>query len=200
MSRTALLLASMIAGAVAPGVAQVKNYKPVTEEMLKNPSPDDWLMYSRTYDAQRYSPLKQIDKQNVASARPGMDARAPAGTMEGIPLVHNGVMYVIAPAGAIDALDATNGDLIWEYKHKMQRASAAARIQDHRDLSGRDSVHPRPIPPSWASTPPREAALVRGRSARPHLGRHRRAGQGRYRRNLHRQACGPIATSRPTTL
>jgi ABC-type hemin transport system substrate-binding protein len=41
---------------VMPAVfAQVNNYKPVTQEMLVNPSPDDWLMYSRTYDAQRYS-------------------------------------------------------------------------------------------------------------------------------------------------
>ena len=101
MSRTALLLASMIAGAVAPGVAQVKNYKPVTEQMLKNPSPDDWLMYSRTYDAQRYSPLKQINKQNVGQLGLAWTRGLAAGTMEGIPLVHNGVMYVMAPGGAI---------------------------------------------------------------------------------------------------
>ena len=74
MSRTALLLASMIAGAVAPGVAQVKNFTPVTEQMLKNPSPEDWLMFSRTYDAQRYSPLNQIDRQNVGQLARGVDA------------------------------------------------------------------------------------------------------------------------------
>jgi alcohol dehydrogenase (cytochrome c) len=45
--------------------AQVQNYKPVTQDMLTNPSPNDWLMFSRTYDAQRYSPLNQINKQNV---------------------------------------------------------------------------------------------------------------------------------------
>ena len=32
---------------------------PVTSKMLENPSPNDWLMYNRTYDSQRYSPLKQ---------------------------------------------------------------------------------------------------------------------------------------------
>jgi hypothetical protein len=33
--------------------AQVQHYVPVTQQMLENPSPDDWLMFSRTYDAQR---------------------------------------------------------------------------------------------------------------------------------------------------
>src|SRR5271170_2139771 len=106
-----VLAAAMVFGTAAS--AQVKDYKPVTDEMLKNPSPDDWLMYSRTYDAQRYSPLKQIDKQNVAQLGVAWSHPLPAGSMEGIPLVHNGVMYVIAPAGAIDALNAATGDLIW---------------------------------------------------------------------------------------
>src|SRR5216684_3084271 len=46
-------------------LAQVKTFTPVTQQMLENPSPDDWLMFSRTFDAQRFSPLKQINKQNV---------------------------------------------------------------------------------------------------------------------------------------
>src|SRR5580692_4288549 len=53
-----------------PAPAQVvKNFVPVTPEMLLNPAPGDWLMFSRTYDAQRFSPLKQINKSNVGSLR-----------------------------------------------------------------------------------------------------------------------------------
>ena len=40
---------------------------PVTDAMLRDPDPADWLMYSRTYDAQRYSPLDEIDRDNVGS-------------------------------------------------------------------------------------------------------------------------------------
>ena len=105
--------------------AQVKNYKAVTDQMLENPSPNDWLMFSRTYDAQRYSPLKQIDAQNAGQLGLAWKHDLSAGTMEGIPLVHDGVMYVIAPGGMIDALDATNGDTIWEYKHKMPEGQSA---------------------------------------------------------------------------
>ena len=53
--------------------AQVQNYKPVTQDMLTNPSPNDWLMFSRTYDAQRFSPLNQINKQNVNQLGLGVD-------------------------------------------------------------------------------------------------------------------------------
>src|SRR6202034_1271671 len=65
MRKTLRIGTTMMIAFASVAVAQVKDYKPVTEEMLKNPSPEDWLMYSRTYDAQRFSPLKQIDKQNV---------------------------------------------------------------------------------------------------------------------------------------
>ncbi|MGD8339855.1 MAG: PQQ-dependent dehydrogenase, methanol/ethanol family, partial [Gammaproteobacteria bacterium] len=37
------------------------DFKPVTKAMLEDPDPADWLMYSRTYDAQRFSPLDQIN-------------------------------------------------------------------------------------------------------------------------------------------
>ena len=49
--------------------AQPRTFVPVTSDMLLNPSPNDWLMYNRTYDSQRYSPLKQIDKSNVDQLR-----------------------------------------------------------------------------------------------------------------------------------
>ena len=68
-----VLSAAFAAGVFATGaswaVAQMQNFNSVTQEMLRNPSPNDWLMYSRTYDAQRYSPLKQINKQNVNQLR-----------------------------------------------------------------------------------------------------------------------------------
>src|SRR2546430_530537 len=57
------------ASSVAPGQSS-GSFAPVTKEMLANPGPDDWLMYSRTYDAQRFSPLTQITRDNVGQLRP----------------------------------------------------------------------------------------------------------------------------------
>jgi alcohol dehydrogenase (cytochrome c) len=88
---------------------------PVTSKMLENPSPNDWLMYNRTYDSQRYSPLKQITKGNVGQLKLAWSKTQAAGTQETIPLVHNGVMYIQAPGAVVQALDATSGDVIWQY-------------------------------------------------------------------------------------
>jgi len=51
MTRISAFIVSLVFVAITPAIAQVKNYKPVTQQMLLNPSPNDWLMYSRTYDA-----------------------------------------------------------------------------------------------------------------------------------------------------
>ncbi len=90
-------------------------FVPVTDAMLENPDPADWLMFSRTYDAQRYSPLAQIDTSNVNALTLAWQADLPAGTTETIPLIYDGVMYVIIPGGQVRALDATSGELLWEY-------------------------------------------------------------------------------------
>jgi alcohol dehydrogenase (cytochrome c) len=99
--------------------AQVNNYVPVTQQMLENPSPEDWLMFSRTYDAQRFSPLKQINKSNVSQLRMAWVRGMGNGQTETIPIVHNGVMYAVNPGAIVQALDATNGDLLWEYQRKV---------------------------------------------------------------------------------
>jgi len=122
---SALGLCFALAGAAWAG-PQVKDYKPVTEQMLLNPSPDDWLMYSRTYDAWRDSPLKQVNKRNVSELRMAWVRGLGEGVTETIPIVHDGVMYVIAPGGIVDALDATNGDLIWEYKRTFKNPQLGA--------------------------------------------------------------------------
>src|ERR1700728_1158390 len=122
MIRTAFLAASLVA--ITSASAQVQNYVPVTQEMLLNPSPDDWLMYSRTYDAQRYSPLKEINRANVGQLRMAWTRGLGPGTTETIPIVHKGVMYVVEPGAIVQALDAANGDLLWEYKRKLPTPAA----------------------------------------------------------------------------
>ena len=105
--------------AAASAGAQVRNFKPVTQEMLQTPSPDDWLMFSRTYDAQRFSPLDQINRRNVGGLRMAWVRGMGPGQTETIPIVHEGVMYVVEPGAIVAALDATTGDLLWEYKRKV---------------------------------------------------------------------------------
>ena len=93
----------------------IENYRPVSREMLLNPNPEDWLMYSRTYDAQRFSPLDEIDRENVGRLTLAWSLGLPDGITETIPTVYAGVMYLTMPDGSVAALDATTGDLIWRH-------------------------------------------------------------------------------------
>ncbi len=103
--------------ATSPRIAaQNEGFVPVTDAMLAHPDPADWLHISRTYDEHRYSPLKQITKSNVAQLRMAWSRGLPTGTQESTPIVYRGVMYVIAPGARVQALDATSGDLLWEYR------------------------------------------------------------------------------------
>lgn len=105
---------------------EVQNYKPVTTDMLVHPDPNDWLMYSRTYDAWRYSPLKQINKKNVSQLRMVWSLGLPAGTTETIPIEHDGVLYTILPGADVEAVDATTGDIIWVYKRQYKDPRVAS--------------------------------------------------------------------------
>jgi glucose dehydrogenase len=80
--------------------------------MLANPDPADWLMFNRTYDEQRFSPLDQINRANVAGLRMVWTRGLGAGNQEGTPLVHDGVIYVPNAGDYIFAADARTGDVL----------------------------------------------------------------------------------------
>jgi alcohol dehydrogenase (cytochrome c) len=142
MIRKMLFILAILTITIASvALAQITPFNLVTQEMLQNPSPNDWLMYSRTYDAQRFSPLNQITKQNVGQLKQVWSKDMVTGTQESIPLVHDGVMYVMnpgapgSPAGAVLwALDATNGKLIWEYRRPGGGASNSKAFAMYLDL------------------------------------------------------------------
>jgi alcohol dehydrogenase (cytochrome c) len=126
MTRTLLSIACIGAGILTPSArAQVQGFKPVTAAELANPSPNDWLSFSRTYDDQRFSPLNQINRQNVGQLRMAWTRGTPAGTVESTPLVRGGTMYIMTSTGGVMALNATNGDLLWEYTRPQPPAPAA---------------------------------------------------------------------------
>jgi alcohol dehydrogenase (cytochrome c) len=120
-----LLLAIVMAAVTSVAMVRVENFTPVTKEMLLKPNPADWLMFSRTYDAQRFSPLDQINKKNVRQLSLAWSRGMGIGSTETIPLVYQGVMYVIAPGAIVQALDATNGNVIWEYKRPIENRNSA---------------------------------------------------------------------------
>jgi len=93
----------------------VKNYVPVTDEMLRNPDPGDWLMIRRNYQAWSYSPLNQITPANVKNLRLAWAwEMTEGGANEPTPIVHNGTIFLVNPGNVVQALDGRTGNLIWE--------------------------------------------------------------------------------------
>src|SRR5215472_5214953 len=116
MLKRALCGAALSIACATLAAAQVRDFKPVTDQVLADPDPADWLMLNRTFDQQRYSPLKEMNKGNVGQLRMAWSRGLPPGTQESVPIVYRGVMYLFAPGASIQAVDATTGDLIWEYQ------------------------------------------------------------------------------------
>src|SRR5437868_10882919 len=97
--RSALALATLTllaSAAFVPAIAA-----DVTAERLANPDkePQNWLMNHRSYDAQRYSPLDKINKDNVKNLKLAY-AVAIGGTsanenLQATPLVEDGFMYLV---------------------------------------------------------------------------------------------------------
>jgi len=98
----------------------------VTDSMMLNAASDDndWLLHGRTYDNQRYSPLKQITVANVNSlnlvalVQTGMTA-----SFETTPIVANGVMYITTPVVnhkmIISAVNASTGERLWDVTYNL---------------------------------------------------------------------------------
>ena len=111
----ALLVLAQITGAAA----QERDLAPVTDAMLQNPDPADWLNWRRTLDGWGYSPLDQIDRENVHRLQLVWGWQMNAGANQTTPLVHDGVMYLANPANVVQALDAVTGDRLWEYRRDL---------------------------------------------------------------------------------
>ena len=125
LAASGVLIVAVAIMLVAPGVGSVRaqssaEFVPVTDAMLQDPAPADWLMWRRTLNGWGYSPLDQITRENVDELRMvwSRTLNAP-GRQQGTPLVYNGVMYMPNPSDVIQALDAATGDLTWEYRRSL---------------------------------------------------------------------------------
>ncbi|MDA5193663.1 PQQ-dependent dehydrogenase, methanol/ethanol family [Govanella unica] len=108
---------SAVAGAVEKTAGQVDAAR------VKTAAKDgaNWLLYGRTSDEKRYSPLQTINRNTVGKlglawefddfVTRGRTTRGEQGT----PIVVDGVMYFSSSWNAVYALDAKTGKTLWTY-------------------------------------------------------------------------------------
>src|SRR5215475_5510291 len=88
---------------------------------LLNDDPNNWPMYHRSYDSFRFSPLAQINKDNVKNLTVAW-VHQPGTVIQGLestPIVVDGVLYYIASSNRVFALDGATGKEIWHFYPKL---------------------------------------------------------------------------------
>jgi len=82
--------------------------------------PENWMTYGRTYGEQRFSPLQQVNDQNVAQLGLAWyyDLDTNRG-QEATPIVVDGVMYFTSAWSRVFALNVATGKLLWSYDPKV---------------------------------------------------------------------------------
>ena len=116
----AVFLASCLLSLASTSDAQDSQYSPVTDERLRNPEDSNWLMFRRTYDGQGFSPLDQINVDNVTDLEPAWTlSTSLTEGHQSPPIVNDGIMYITTPLNHVLALEAATGDVIWRYNFQM---------------------------------------------------------------------------------
>ena len=138
--RVVLSVAVACAAYGAPEGARAQafdSFVPVTDAVLQNPDPADWLHWRRTLDAWGHSPLDQITPDNAHELRLAWSWALAEGSQQTTPLVYDGVMYIANPGERVQALDASTGELLWEYRRPRTPAGADGPPPNlqHRNLA-----------------------------------------------------------------
>ena len=119
--RMLLFIASMTLGAAVavPSVVSANN-----EVMALSQNPDNWVMWGRTYDGQRYSPLNQINTENVGNLQVAWTFST--GVLrghEGGPLVIGDTMWVHTPfPNKVFSINLSDQSINWIYEPKQNAA------------------------------------------------------------------------------
>jgi alcohol dehydrogenase (cytochrome c) len=97
--------------------------EPVTADDLlaAGGRPAEWLTYSGSYTGQRYSRLRQINRENVGNLRVDWERQfsTTEDKVETSPIVRGSMMFVTEPPNRVHALDAASGRVLWTYSRDL---------------------------------------------------------------------------------
>jgi CheY-like chemotaxis protein len=130
-------------GAAAGGAPQggvASESEVVDDARLRGADADvgEWLTTGRTYSEQRYSPLDQINSDNVGRMHEVWSFETGLGRgHEATPIVHDGVLFFTGSWSVVFAVDARTGKQLWKYDPQVEKIVAASDF-------GRDAIEKAP--------------------------------------------------------
>jgi quinohemoprotein ethanol dehydrogenase len=99
-----------------------RNISPEDQKIADETNPAEWLAYGRTHSEQRFSPLADVDTATVANLKVDWWLPLPKDVaLVSTPLVVNGVLYFTGTMNRVRAVDATNGQLLWEFDPEVAK-------------------------------------------------------------------------------
>ena len=110
---------------VAPGITQIPSAPAFSGETLRALPTSGWLTNGGNLFNQRFSPLTQINRENVASlkgvwrARLGGSGAGAKHSGEAQPIVHDGVVYIVTGADDVFAISVATGEILWKYEANL---------------------------------------------------------------------------------
>ena len=112
----------------------VEGFTPVSDAELIDPPANDWLHWRGNPASWGYSALNQINRQNIHRLRLawvwGMED---GDRSQPVPVVRDGTLYLPNSGNVIQALDASDGTLLWEYRRRFpdgcSTCEAGARLR-----------------------------------------------------------------------
>jgi len=129
-------MTSLASFPVAAQAQDTADIVPVTDAMLQAPADGDWLMWRRTLNGWGYSPLAQIDRNNVGDLRMVWTRALGRGSQQGTPLAYGGVLYMPNPRDVIQAINAETGDLIWEHRREVpENVGQGGLVTNNRNIA-----------------------------------------------------------------
>ena len=107
------------------GSAQIQRSPAFRGAELKALPRNGWLTNGGNVYNQRYSPLTQINRDNVANLKPSWrvslngSGTASKYSGQGQPLVYEGVIYMVTGADDVFAVSVETGQILWTYEAKL---------------------------------------------------------------------------------
>lgn len=117
------------ATSVTRTLVPVQDFDPATDAVLRSPPAEDWLHWRGNPQAWGYSALDQINRDNVGQLQLAWAWGMEEGRSQQAPLVRDGIMFVSNPGNVVQALDASNGTLLWEYRRKWEEGEGRGQLR-----------------------------------------------------------------------
>lgn len=110
-----------VAIALVSGCSSIHTEHDATTANIVHASNNQWPSFGRDYSNQRFSPLKQINRNNVKQLAPAWHFNSGvSASFQATPIVTGGIMYLSLPYNDVVALDAKTGRQMWRYHHQKR--------------------------------------------------------------------------------